>query len=90
VIELETISVEIPKELKRELMRFPDVNWSDVERRALEAKLFDLELERSRKLRRSLFEFLVSKSKLTEEDAKKLGDRIEESMLQNLKEEGWI
>ncbi len=71
-------------------MRFPDVNWSDVERRALEAKLFDLELERSRKLRRSLFEFLVSKSKLTEEDAKKLGDRIEESMLQNLKEEGWI
>jgi len=88
VIEVDTISVEIPEDLKRDIMRFPEVDWSKVERRAIEAKLFDLELERSRKLRRSFFEFLVSKSKLTEEDAKKLGDRINESMLKSLREEG--
>jgi len=49
-----------------------------------------LKLERSRKLRHTLFKALISGSKLTEEDAMELGRKANEEMLVQLKEKGLV
>jgi hypothetical protein len=53
-------------------------------------KVFELELKRLRELQRVMLEMLSMKSKLTEEDAVKLGEMVKEGMLQELKEKGLI
>jgi hypothetical protein len=56
----------------------------------LRLKVFELELKRLRELQRLMLEMLSMKSKLTEEDAVKLGEKVREGMLQELKEKGLI
>jgi len=56
----------------------------------LRLKVFELELKRLRELQRLMLEMLSMKSKLTEEDAVKLGEKVKEGMLQELKERGLI
>lgn len=58
--------VVLPEELKKEMHRFPSVNWSVVAREAIERKL-----ELLKKM-----EGLLSESKLSEEDAVALGRKI--------------
>jgi hypothetical protein len=50
----------------------------------LRLKVFELELKRL------ILEMLSMKSKLTEEDAVKLGEKVREDMLKELKEKGLI
>jgi hypothetical protein len=52
----------------------------------LRLKVFELELKRLRELQKLMLETLSMKSKLTEEDAVKLGDKVKEGMLKELKE----
>jgi len=60
-----TLSVSIPDEMKAKMEDLDEVNWSAVARKAFQAKLEE-----------ELFRNIVKKSKLTEKDAKEIGDRI--------------
>jgi hypothetical protein len=61
-----SVILEIPKELKKKMESFQDLNWSAIARQAFTQKLRDLEF---------LGE-LKAESKLTEEDALVLGRRV--------------
>ncbi len=82
------IVVKIPEELKEKIEKLPGIDGIIEE--FLRLKAFELELKRSRELQRFVFEALASKSKLTEKDALKLGSKVEEGMLEELKEKGSI
>ena len=41
------ITVRIPLELKRRMEKYPDVNWSEVVRRAIVEKLREVEVKRA-------------------------------------------
>lgn len=70
------IVVEIPEELKQEMEELPKINWQLVVRRSLKR-----ELEKILELKR-----IISKSKLTEEDARKISEKIDESLSKRFKE----
>lgn len=57
------LTLSIPNELKGKLERFPEINWSEVARQAFMEKLNILEKMQA----------MLSKSKLSEEDAINLG-----------------
>jgi len=61
-----SITLSVPLELKKEMEVFPEMNWSEVARQAISRKLLML-----RKFR----EF-SKESKLTEEDALRLGQEV--------------
>jgi len=61
-----TMNVSIPTELKREMEKYKDVDWSAIARIAFQRKLDDL---------RFLKEF-TSDSEITDEDAERLGRDI--------------
>jgi len=86
--------ITLPEELRQRIERFPDVDWEEVERKAIELKLFELELERSARMRRLLAEAIASKSVLSEEEADKfaleLGDKIKMERLEELKSKGLV
>jgi metal-responsive CopG/Arc/MetJ family transcriptional regulator len=47
-----TVTISLPKELKERLDKHPDINWSEIFRRAFENKVTDLEeFERFKKQR---------------------------------------
>ncbi|MBI1973619.1 hypothetical protein HYS54_02295 [Candidatus Micrarchaeota archaeon] len=58
-----TMTLAVPSELKHRMEQFSEINWSEIARQAFMQKIADLEF-----LRR-----VTSKSKLTEEDALRLG-----------------
>jgi len=59
------LRVKIPEDLKKKMEKF-DVDWSPAIRRMIEKEIQNLtELER-----------IVSKSKMTEDDAIKLGEKV--------------
>lgn len=62
--------VALPEELKKEMARFPGINWSTVAREAIEKKI-DL-LKRANKV--------FSKSVLTTEDAVELGRKLSKKL----------
>ena len=82
--------IKIPDELEREIKVFPEIEWSALFEDFIRAKTFELELERSRKLRHLLFKALIAESKLTEKDALELGKKANESMFRELKERGLV
>jgi len=82
--------VKVPRELKQEVEETPEFNWSDFIARAIQVKAFELELERSKRLRRAVLESLASKSKLTEEDALELGRKIKKGRFEKLKARGLV
>ncbi len=88
------VIVEIPHELEQRIKAFPDVDWKEVERRAIEAKLFELEVKRSKRLSLLLLKTITSKSKLSEEEADAfaiaLGRRMKVGRLKQLKSMGLI
>ena len=60
------MTLAIPKELKKEMELYPEINWSEVARAAIKRKITILkEMDR-----------ILSKSKLTEEDAIRFGREI--------------
>ena len=86
--------IEVPDELEERIKAFPNVNWMDVERQAIESKLFELELKTSRKLELLLLKALTQKSKLSEEEADEfaieLGRKIKKDRLKYLKSKGVV
>ncbi len=89
VIDMAELVVKIPEGLEKEIKKFPE-NWSEVALEAIRLKTFELELERSRKLRQLLFKALIAESKFTERDALEVGRKINESMFADLKAKGLI
>jgi hypothetical protein len=84
------LKIEIPPELEEGVRRIPREELSRMIVEFLRLKVFELELKRLRELQKLILEMLSMKSKLTEEDAVKLGEKVREGMLQELKEKGLI
>jgi len=84
------LRLKIPDELGEELKEIPEENWSEFALRAIELRVFELKLKKSRKLRHALFKALIAGSKLTEEDALELGRKANEGMFEELKEKGLV
>lgn len=86
--------VEVPEELKQRMAEFPEVDWSELERRAIELKLFELQLSKSAKMRQILVEAISSKSKLSEREADKFavefGRRIKKGRFKELRKMGLV
>ena len=61
-----SITLSIPEELKQEMDAHPEMNWSEIARQAIRGKIIILKK----------IDALLSKSKLTEEDALELGKKV--------------
>lgn len=70
VYKMPTITLSVPKELKREMEKTKEINWSEVARAAIKAKISQLNILKS----------IAAKSKLTEKDALELGQKINKSL----------
>ncbi len=86
------LKIEIPEELSKELNESLEFNWPEFITKSIELKAFELELERSNKLKLLLLKSLTSKSKLSKEEAEKfadeLGTKIKEERLSELRDKG--
>ena len=71
-----TITLSMPDDLKQEMEESKFINWSEVAREAIRQKLAELALLKS----------IVAKSKLSEEDAVKIGSKISESLHKKYKQ----
>lgn len=71
------ITLSVPEELKQEMEKSKEINWSAVAREAIKDKIIQLKL----------FKTIVTKSKLTEKDALEIGRKINKSIHEKLKKE---
>lgn len=78
--------VKVPEDIREEVEKHPEVNWSEVIGRAVKE---ELEERAKRKLILTALGKILEDSKLTEEDALKLGEELKESMWKRYEEEGW-
>ena len=60
------ITLSIPEELKEEMNKFPEINWSEVARASIKQKIADLKFLRA----------FTSESEITYEEAEKLGQEV--------------
>ena len=65
-----TITLSVPEDLKKNMDKEKEINWSEVARNAIKIKLDQLKILKS----------ISTRSKLTEKDALKLGREINESL----------
>ncbi len=65
-----TITLAVPTELKKKMDKYKVLNWSAVAREAFEGKIMDLEF----------LEHFKSESKLTEQDAVRLGRELNKKL----------
>ncbi len=70
------LTLAIPEDLKREMDSMPEMNWSEIARKAIQ--------ERAAEYR--LFKAIVAKSKLTKKDARALGDKVNEGLYRKYKQ----
>jgi predicted NAD-dependent protein-ADP-ribosyltransferase YbiA (DUF1768 family) len=70
-----TLTLSVPAELKRKMEKFSEMNWSAVAREAFKQKIADLEFLREFK----------SKSQLTQDDAARLGRKVNEALAKRYK-----
>ncbi|RLF35089.1 MAG: hypothetical protein DRM99_05335 [Thermoplasmata archaeon] len=68
------MTLSIPKELKKEMERFPEINWSVVAREAIKRKIAILQ-----KMNK-----LLAKSELTEDDAIFFGKKVTKKVAKKL------
>ena len=73
---MSTLSVSVPDDLREQMIRLDEVNWSAVARKAFEEKVKEVEFLKS----------IVKKSKLTERDADDIATKINKSMAKRFKE----
>ncbi|MBI2584185.1 MAG: hypothetical protein HYW25_05940 [Candidatus Aenigmarchaeota archaeon] len=71
-----SITLSVPEELKEEMDRHPELNWSEVARQAIRERVILL-----KKMDR-----LLAESKLTEEDAIELGRKVNKALAKRYKE----
>ncbi|KXB08254.1 hypothetical protein AKJ58_00465 [candidate division MSBL1 archaeon SCGC-AAA385D11] len=65
-----TVSVRVSEDLKATMEKHKEVNWSEVIRQAVKEHAIRIELA----------DEITSKSKLTEEEARQIGERIKEGI----------
>ena len=70
-----TLTLAVPDEMKKEMDSFPEMNWSEVARQAFRQKIEDMDFLRKFKER----------SKLTEEDALRLGKEVSKEVSNKLR-----
>lgn len=68
------ITVSVPLELKKKMDLLPELNWSEITREFLVGKV-------KRALLLKKIDKMLEKSKLTEQDALELGEKVKKSML---------
>jgi len=78
------ICIDIPDELKQQAEE-SNLDLSNSIKQFIALKVFEKQLSESTELQRAVFEFLASKSKLTEEGAKELADQVKEGMWKEFK-----
>ena len=71
-----TITLSVPDELKRQMDESKEINWSEVARAAIRAKVAQLKILKA----------ISAKSKLSEKDALELGRKINHSLHQRCAE----
>ncbi len=74
---MSTITLSVPEELKREMDKSKEINWSAVAREAIREKITQLKILKA----------IASKSQLTEKDAIELGRKINKSLHEKYKRE---
>ncbi len=70
-----TLTLAVPEDLKREMDKLPELNWSEIARKAIAERVTEYKL----------FKSIVAKSKLTEKDALEIGGKINEEMYREYK-----
>jgi len=65
-----TLTLAIPEDLKKEMDSLPELNWSEVARKAIREKATEYKL----------FKSIAAKSRLSEKDAVEIGSKISESL----------
>ncbi len=60
------ITLTVPEDLKKKMEMFPEMNWSEIARQAINQKIQEL----------LLFKSITSKSKLTDADVEEIGNKI--------------
>lgn len=69
------LTLTVPEDLKNQMNKFPEINWSEVARQSISSKIHELLLVRS----------ILLKSHMTEEDAEKIGDKIKSAIAEKHK-----
>lgn len=65
-----SITLSVPEELKTDMDKHPEMNWSEIARQAIRDKLIILKK----------MDLVLSKSKLTEKDALDIGKKINKAL----------
>lgn len=60
------VTLTVPTDLKKRMDEFPEINWSEIARQAINQRIQELTLLRS----------ITAKSKLTEENVEEIGKKI--------------
>lgn len=81
------LKVKIPSAVVEEA---PDVDWVGFAEESIKLRFFELQLTRSKEIRRALLRLLAEKSKLTESDALELGRLIKSGRFEKLKKQGLV
>ena len=79
------ITIPLSDEVEQELEE-SGINVQEVVKEAINSKLFEKQLSRSKALQRVMFETLIAKSTLTEKDARELAEKVDKGMLEQLKD----
>ena len=72
---MSTLTLAIPEDLKEEMEALPELNWSEIAREAIRQKIAEYKI----------FKAVVAKSKLTEKDALKIGEKVNEGIYKQYK-----
>lgn len=73
-VYMATMTLAVPSDLKKRMDDFSEMNWSEVARQAFRQKIEDLEFLQKFK----------SESKLTEQDAQRLGKQVNKAIAKRL------
>jgi len=75
-----TLTLAIPRELKEQMESMPEMNWSEIARKAIAEKALEF----------MLFKSIVEKSKFSAKDAEELSNKVRLSMHKKLKDKGLV
>lgn len=64
------LTLSIPEDLKKEMDSMPEINWSEIARKAISEKTVEFKL----------FKSIVAKSRLSEKDALDIGSKVNEGL----------
>ena len=88
VMEMGELRLKIPEEFEDKIKALPGMEDMIVD--FIRLKIFEHELKKSKELQRFILESLSAKSKLSLEDAVELGNKVNEGLLEELKEKGLV